>query len=127
MILIFITYWLTYWTAFAWYNYRFIEQKDFHLAGSIVSVLTVIGVVLAPKFGVLLYNWQDAAYLSFVALTIRWCFFDIALNLMRKKEWYFIGITSWMDKNLMHWQFVIKSVFLFLSICVCLAYLGIGN
>ena len=127
MILLFVAYWLIYWIISAWYNCRFIEQKDFHLAGSFVAALTVLGVVLSSKFGVMLYSWQDSCYLSFIALTLRWVFFDLALNIMRNQKWYYIGSTSWIDKNLMHWQFLFKVLFLFLSLCMCLAYSGIGN
>lgn len=126
MIVLFVIYFAILWFLWAWYNCRIIKQKDFHTAGAFVAVFVVLGIVLSPKFGILIYCWQDVAYLSFIALTLRWCFFDIFLNLMLKQKWYYIGATSWLDRNLMHWQFIIKIIFLFLSISMCLSYGGIG-
>ena len=126
MIVIFVLYFSLLWFVWAWYNFLFITDKNFHSVGAILSVMVVLGIVLASKFGIKIYSISDIAYLSFVALTLRWCLFDLTLNLMLKKEWYYIG-SGWIDKTFKHWQFYIKLFFLFLSLCICLAYAGIGN
>jgi hypothetical protein len=123
-VILFILYFLVLWLVFAWYNYLFISKKNFHTVGAIVAIYIVLGIILSKSFGLKTYTVYDVLGLSYVALSLRWIFFDIFLNLMLGQKWYYIGTTSWMDRTFQHWQFLLKAIFLFFTIIICLSYCG---
>lgn len=139
MILIFVLYFFILWFLWDWYNFLFIRQRNFHTVGAITACWIVFGIISSRFVNINIIEYMDVVYLSFVALTIKW-WFEILLNLMLGLPWYFQGTTTAMDGNtksknkiilfIVNWyrrsQFMIKCIFLFISLCICLAYSGIG-
>lgn len=116
MILVWL-YFIIFWIVFAWYNYAFIEHKEFHIIGAFVSVFLAAGFAIMSWLKPYKINdWKKVAMLVFIILSIRWFVFDIALNLMRGLAWNYIGKTSWMDINIGVWSiYIVKPVLLLLS------------
>jgi hypothetical protein len=77
------------WVAFATYNYAFLTKKlDFHIWGAVVAFIVAIA------FSVVC--WLDLTFteifaLPFISLSIRWVVYDITLNLLMGKAWWYYG------------------------------------
>ena len=115
------------WAAFAVYNYAFITKKiDFHFWGAAVSVIFALFVPLAIFLNL---SFVQIIGLPFVILTVRWIVFDITLNLLMGKKWWYFGNTTRglngsipyfkngaIDRKLGAKQFIFKFIFLVISI-----------
>lgn len=126
-------YFTLLWVAWAYYNYKFISKKNFHNAGALCAALVIAGVILACMgFFIEISDWNTLLWVGLMSLTLRWVVFDLALNLFRKREWWYYGTIlsqnrSWIDKTLGGWQIPIKIILLFWVVCMNLFYYGIYN
>jgi len=127
-MILFWFYNIVLWSAFAVYNWAFIFKKiDFHIPGAIVAV------IIGMSFGVLPLTISEVGAwtgikLLFICLSIRWVVFDIVLNILCDKKWWYHGsITRGMkiktyykngliDRELGSKQFLFKFVFIVVSI-----------
>lgn len=131
MILFFVLYLIILFSVNAWHDADYKNLKDAHLSGGIFVILIVIGFFMLSLIGFKfsLDEWDQMAYFTFVALTIRWNVFDIVYNRLTKQPWYYVGSTSTMDKLSKKagiYAFYLKWICLFLAACMCLSFGGIG-
>ena len=93
------------------FNYDIIAKKDFHKSQAVLRVYTFIGILAIPSM-------EPLMILSglFQSLTIYWIVFDLALNLLRGKDFLYIGKTAWLDKTLGKYIYLIKFIFIIISV-----------
>lgn len=118
------------WTAFAFYNFSFITGKiDFHKPGALVAMFIAASIALFPHYHFESDIWNLTGYFL-LCLLLRWVFFDIALNLMFGKPWWYYGNTTKglgyklkphykngsIDRFFGFWQIPIKFILLLIAI-----------
>jgi hypothetical protein len=71
------------------------EEKRFHRANAAVKIVYSLAVTLSLNL-----PFWDRMIVFHLLLLIQWLVFDIALNLLLKKTWDYIGDTAQIDKFL---------------------------
>ena len=85
------------WVSFAFYNYAFITKKlDFHFWGAVVSIVIVTGMAFLCFIP---FTIDQIISIPFISLVLRWIVFDITLNVLMKKPWYYYGSVTKGEKN----------------------------
>ena len=96
------------------FNADIIEKRDFHVSQAILRVFTFVGLLLFTAVG-----FNELLFVLFQLLTIYWIVFDAFLNIFRGKNVFYIGNTSYIDKKLGNNIYLIKGLFLVMSIIFC--------
>lgn len=100
-------YILIYSILSAYFNYRIIEQKDFHVSQAILRVFAFCGI---------LFLGSNDYFDLFRCLTIYWIVFDITLNIFRGLPLLYVGKTSYIDKKLGKYIYIFKVLFIIISV-----------
>jgi len=98
-------------------------KQPYRIWHTIDAVIKLLIIAAIGHFSVypIIYHASDIFYLAFIFASIRWIVFDLTYNLIAKQKWYHIGSGA-LDITLMHWQFFVKILFLFLSSFLILQY-----
>ena len=102
-------YILIYSFVSAWFNANIINKENWHFSQATLRILTFVGIVYLST-----YNIIDVFYL----LTVYWIAFDFLLNVLRKLPLFYIGKTSFIDKTLGKYIYIIKLITLIIVLYV---------
>lgn len=72
------------------------EEKEFHRVNALIKILFVIIIVFISKLDGGIISMIIAAFLL---LTIMWTVFDVVLSKLLHNDWFYIGLTSKIDKR----------------------------
>ena len=78
-----------------------------HAAGWVIRAVPIIGL------------WPDWL-LMLLYVNLAWTVYDVIINLVNGWPVFFIGSTSWIDRNLGKWLYICKGLILILTIIVLL-------
>lgn len=118
-MILFVLYIISLWFVNAWHDSDYYKGNDAHISGAFLACLIVVGLFIPLP----LINAWDYFNIAFVALSLRWIFFDVSYNILIGQKWYFTGSTAMLDK-IPNWvQFSIKILLLFLCVPIIACYL----
>lgn len=102
-----------------WKEYMFLEKNDVGHAQNLMIVIWVsLGVVLIDLN---ITCWKEACWIISSLVAPYWLTYDIVLNIVRGKKWYYLGTKSWFDRlGVYNWY--LKIILLFLTISVIIEF-----